>query len=409
MRSINDEKDLYEHLSKLLLDENFRKLEQQKRFNIFDVLKIARTEIRHSNVLAWLLDPNEDHGLGNRVLNELVLMLIRDGHIQTAGADRFLLAKYEEVTVYRERKNIDILIESVKDKFVICIENKIDTNDHSNQLNKYDQYVKQTYKGYHILLLYLTPNGDPPTEETDSVWTCLDYARISDCIEKSTYNAPISEKVSDFIAYYQDVLRREIMDGDKKLQEVCREIYRQHKAVLDMIYEYRPDNVQNVSEVVREWCKEKEGKGLIIFAPYQKNQSKCYCRFRDEKMDAIVLDKVGRAVENTKSGWKGKNQYFYEIILSTNANGDVNYGLKLTFCCDGLTEGEKSALGALYKALGGNSTGVWKDFKSTAMKNITINNTDSLLADEDALRKTVFAGLDKQWKLLKEKIEKLEK
>ena len=28
-----------------------------ERFNIFDILKISRTEIRHSNMLAWLLDP----------------------------------------------------------------------------------------------------------------------------------------------------------------------------------------------------------------------------------------------------------------------------------------------------------------------------------------------------------------
>ena len=32
------------------------------RFNIFDALRIERMEIRHSNFLAWLLDPNESHG-----------------------------------------------------------------------------------------------------------------------------------------------------------------------------------------------------------------------------------------------------------------------------------------------------------------------------------------------------------
>lgn len=36
--------------------------------NIFEVLKIARTEIRHSNMLAWLLDPNESHNLGTSFL-----------------------------------------------------------------------------------------------------------------------------------------------------------------------------------------------------------------------------------------------------------------------------------------------------------------------------------------------------
>ena len=32
-------------------------------FNIFETLNIVNNEIRHSNVLAWLLDPNENHGI----------------------------------------------------------------------------------------------------------------------------------------------------------------------------------------------------------------------------------------------------------------------------------------------------------------------------------------------------------
>ncbi|MEI3416245.1 MAG: PD-(D/E)XK nuclease family protein [Christensenellaceae bacterium] len=46
--------------------------EWTKRFNLFDILKITRTEIRHSNMLAWLLNPNENHGLGDRVLRGLI-------------------------------------------------------------------------------------------------------------------------------------------------------------------------------------------------------------------------------------------------------------------------------------------------------------------------------------------------
>ena len=29
-----------------------------------DILGVARSELAHSNMLAWLLDPNETHGLG---------------------------------------------------------------------------------------------------------------------------------------------------------------------------------------------------------------------------------------------------------------------------------------------------------------------------------------------------------
>ena len=35
------------------------------KFNLFDVLKVSRKEIRHSNMLGWLMDPNENHGFGD--------------------------------------------------------------------------------------------------------------------------------------------------------------------------------------------------------------------------------------------------------------------------------------------------------------------------------------------------------
>src|SRR5437879_2518734 len=47
------------------------------RFNIFDSLGIVRTEIRHSNFLAWLLDPNESHGQGSLFLNAILMDLLR--------------------------------------------------------------------------------------------------------------------------------------------------------------------------------------------------------------------------------------------------------------------------------------------------------------------------------------------
>ena len=36
--------------------------EQIGRFNIFDALRIVDREVKHSDFLAWLLDPNESHG-----------------------------------------------------------------------------------------------------------------------------------------------------------------------------------------------------------------------------------------------------------------------------------------------------------------------------------------------------------
>ena len=72
---MNDEKDENEvALQKFLLDINCldELLPWTGKFNIFDVLKISRTEIRHSNVLSWLLSANENHGLGDAFIKGIL-------------------------------------------------------------------------------------------------------------------------------------------------------------------------------------------------------------------------------------------------------------------------------------------------------------------------------------------------
>jgi hypothetical protein len=41
-------------------------------FNVFETLGLFHTEIRHSNVLAWLLKPQENHGLGESFFKNLL-------------------------------------------------------------------------------------------------------------------------------------------------------------------------------------------------------------------------------------------------------------------------------------------------------------------------------------------------
>ena len=56
--------DAGEALERFVVDnDDLLQLEERiGRFNIFDALGVAHAEIRHSNFLAWLLDPAESHG-----------------------------------------------------------------------------------------------------------------------------------------------------------------------------------------------------------------------------------------------------------------------------------------------------------------------------------------------------------
>ena len=59
------------HFDDLLTDKKFSVLHGRlSRFNIFSATGAERAELRHSNFLATLLDPNGSHGLNDRFLTE---------------------------------------------------------------------------------------------------------------------------------------------------------------------------------------------------------------------------------------------------------------------------------------------------------------------------------------------------
>ena len=53
------------------------------RFNIFQVLRAAHHEIRHSNMLAWLLTPDESHGLGDRFFRRWLMQVVHKAEDET--------------------------------------------------------------------------------------------------------------------------------------------------------------------------------------------------------------------------------------------------------------------------------------------------------------------------------------
>lgn len=76
-------------------------------FNPFKVLEIERYEIRHSNVLAWLLTPNENHGLNDfflkKVLSQAVL-INEDVLADEINLIQIHLFNFSDTSIRREEK-----------------------------------------------------------------------------------------------------------------------------------------------------------------------------------------------------------------------------------------------------------------------------------------------------------------
>lgn len=261
---IYDSPTLKKALLVLLQDtESFEKLSKYStRINIFDVLKISRTEIRHSNMLGWLLDPNESHGLKDAFLYG-VLARLSDSISDDDTVAQLLTCNLSSFNIYRERYNIDILLVSSEAKIVIAIENKVDANEHAygntknSQLKVYSDTLAQHYGDYTKIMVYLTPDGDEPTEED---WVVMDYRDIHDVLTAVVINKendlPDESKV--LINNYIEIIKKQII-MDKDLVQLCNDIYRKHRIALDLIYENIDDRTLQISKICREVLNDMEG------------------------------------------------------------------------------------------------------------------------------------------------------
>lgn len=268
-----------------------------KRPNIFRILNISQQEIRHSNFLAWLLTPQGSHNLGDSFLKWFLKELFVDEKI--GWSDTIKVEQYDlsNANIYREYLNIDILIEH-KD-FIIVIENKINSKEHSNQLGKYIKRIESQYKNRDLGFVILTKDSSVPTNER---YCSIDYSMIMDRLEilKELYFDSVSEKIKFYINDYIEILKEEIME-DSDLIKKAQEVYKNNQEALDFIFDHKPDNLLKIKDKVESTI---ENEGFLL-----QTCNKGKARFLTSKL-AEIDPKTG------KYGWKNKETFNFEIKYS---------------------------------------------------------------------------------------------
>jgi len=170
----NEEQRLLSLISDL---ELFSLQSNRSKLNIFELVGLDRQEIKHSRFLKFLLTPVESHGLGDAFLKELIAKTFEN--LQSTPPIRpltFSLASFEDAIVQTEWRNIDILIESKSNRFVLAIENKIDASEGKDQLSKYEKIIDTAYPQYRRVFAYLTPpDGDTPSS---SRWSSISFGAV---------------------------------------------------------------------------------------------------------------------------------------------------------------------------------------------------------------------------------------
>lgn len=269
---------------------------------MFDVLKITRTEIRHSSVLAWLMDPAENHGLRDAVMRGFVDFAACS--MGAAAAFDDLLMDCNDFSVLREWSNIDILAINDQEKYVLCIENKINSAEHGNQLAKYRVETMRCYAGYRHRFVLLPPDATEPSDTEN--WIAMGYSDVLEIVERAVDATELAPGPALLIENYMETIRRNVL-GDEELARVCAEIYAKHRRALDLIFEKRPDKLSEVSTLCREWAECKTSEGLHALVP--DKCGKTYTRFTTARLSSILPD-----TEGPSSGWGTRNHYFCEIV-----------------------------------------------------------------------------------------------
>jgi hypothetical protein len=229
-------------------------------FNLFEALGAISAEIRHSNFLAWLLNPNGSHGLGDTIVKRfLQRALIHLGDERPLTPVDLDLMDLSDLEVRREWADIDVLLLSPQNRLVIVIENKIGAAESKGQLEKYRTRIRKDFPPdgavrWRHLFLFLTIDGDPPS---DGAFIPISYVQIVELLDAIVKNrdATLSPDVKMAMRHYVQMLRRQHME-DSELIRLARTVYAKHKAALDFIFDNRPDHWSDTREFVASLLKE---------------------------------------------------------------------------------------------------------------------------------------------------------
>lgn len=206
----------------------------------------------HSRLLATLLNPKANHGLGNEFLKLFLIALGLPEDYITYCKEQIVERTIGEVTETTGGR-IDIILEDRG--HAVIIENKIYASDQPNQLLRYYNYGVKTFGENNFKLVYLTLYGNEPSPDSlggeDFEFIKLSYAqdvlKLLKKIMKSKPKKPVHRTIKDYITiikqltdqdmdteYQQSIINEAI---DEKYIDATLELLQLTKQIGDALIE----------------------------------------------------------------------------------------------------------------------------------------------------------------------------
>lgn len=182
-------------------------------------------ETRSAKMFNWLLDPNENHNLGNIFAYEIIRKVDINAAYKKGLAKNNLIKSETEAL----NSQIDIFYQDLDQDVCITIELKQHSKEHAttgydSQLDKYEdatnEFVKKQGRDILVYYIYLTPRNLPHIKDeiSNENWIIVGYDDIIDILEKIDKTHLLN---SDYI--YKDDVRKIIGDFKDDLQNTLSE------------------------------------------------------------------------------------------------------------------------------------------------------------------------------------------
>jgi hypothetical protein len=334
---IKDIKDI-EYRFKYLISDNF---------NLFKIAGLVKQEIKHSRMLAYILDPSSNHGLKDQFIKELLSdeRILNTNKIPLNALIKISMADFDDTSVKCEDMRIDILAMSKINKLLIVIENKVEATEGKGQLQDYIRKINadSRFSDYQKIFLYLTPQADEPSDER---WIALGYKNISDAIkavlEKNKMTIRIDVKL--VLEHYLELIRRFILkEVDEDFRTACQALYAKHKEIFSEIIKISEEN-NSANEAIQEFIKTNISEIDV------KQTNSRWLSFLPNELEKITPDVM------LSKKWNGTQKpisFFYQLLDDR---------IRLVIEVGPMSDLEKR--GSLVKSLFKNITGDFKEAKS---------------------------------------------
>lgn len=319
-----------------------------KVFCPFEAIGMARQEIRHSNFLAYILDPKRPHEFGAKLLKAFIA-IFTDETISETRLDR--------ARIYRELYNIDLVVEIPPENggkaLVIAIEVKVDAGESSEQLRKYQRRVEAAWPHSEAIFGFLTIDGREGTTGAEKTWQPISWTGLIDAFDVALESVGRSAIGFEMYAAYGRMMRRHGMadkTSDKALDEAVFTLWNEHKEALEYLFENRPDPI---GDLMREIAKNKGEKMAELLSsslgvPVSPAAStSMYLRFSFPGLESRY-----KVLAKGSKKWAGETASI--ILLEIYRNGDGISASIVVGPADGAPEFRKRLIAAMNRNDGGS-------------------------------------------------------